>query len=303
MSDGQEVPTPAGEGVKQGTGGEEQQTGTPPVEEGGAGQEETPASGTPAEGKGDPEAGNAPDDAQGLSKSGQEKVNKRINKLVRKNYDLMSENDRLKASGSKEQKPNNQTATDLPVIPKFEDFDDVDEYNKEMAEYSRKMVSHEIDQRDKTRTEEATQKQKGEQRYKSIENFETKSDEYRKNNSDFDKVAKSKEALMIYGRNSNLAIMVQDSEVGPELAHYLGGNLGVLDELASMSVQGAAREIGKLEARIEQSGNIKQKTASQSSNPINPVKGGQGVVSKEIWDLEGDDFDKARRAQIAKRNN
>ncbi len=291
MSDGQEVTTPAGEGEEQVTGGEDLTTGTPPVEEGGAGQEETPASGTPAE-----------DEVEGLSESAQEKVNKRIAKLTKDKYDLMGENERLKASGSKKQKPGNQPVTEAPVIPKFEDFDDVDEYNKEMAEYSRKMVSHEIDQRDKTRTEEATQKQKGEQRYKSIEKFETKSDEYRKSNSDFDKVAKSKEALMIYGRNSNLATMVQDSEVGPELAHYLGGNLGVLDELAGMSTQDAAREIGRLESRIEQSGNIKPKAVSQASDPINPVGGGQGVVSKELWDMSDDDFDKARRAQVKKRN-
>lgn len=302
---------PEGEGTELGTspegegqGGEGQAAGTPPVEEGGAGQEGTPASGTPAEGEGDPEAGGAPDDTEGLSERAQDKVNKRINKLTREKYDLMSENDRLKAAGGQEQKPNNQPATDLPVMPKYEDFDDVDEYNKKMSEYSRNMVSYEIDQRDKTRTEAETQTQAQERKYKSIENFEVKADEYRKKNpdSDFDQVAMSPEALMIYDRNDDFTMMVQDSEVVAELAHYLGANLGVLDELASMPIHEAAKELGRLEARIEQSGGIKPRAVSKAGEPIKPVGGGQGVVTKDPSDMSDDEFIKWRRDHIAKRN-
>lgn len=302
MTNPQEVTTPEGEG--QGTGGEDLTAGTPPVEEEGAGQEETSTSGTPAEGEGegDPEAGDAPDDTQGLSENAQKKVNKRIDKLTREKYDLMSENERLKAAGGQEQKPNNPPATEEPVMPKYEDFDNVDEYNKKMSEYSRNMVSYELDQRDKTRTEAETENQAKERKYKSIDNFNVRSDEYKKKNPDFDKVAKSSEAFRIYDRNYDLTLMVQESDVGPELAHYLGANLGVLDELASMPTNEAAREIGRLEARIEQSGNIKPRAVSKAGDPINPVGGGQGVVTKELWDMNDDEFDKARRAQIAKRN-
>ena len=302
---------PEGEGAELGTspegegqGGEGQAAGTPPVEEGGAGQEETPASGTPAEGEEEPEAGSKAGDEQGLSENAQEKVNKRINKLTREKYDLISENDRLKASAGQEQKPVIQTSTEEPVMPKLEDYDSTDAYHEEMSKYSRKMINHEIDLRDKTRTEAATQTQEEERRYKSIDNFETKSAEYRKKNpdSDFDEIAKSPEALMIYGRNSDVAMMVQDSDVGPELAHYFGSNIGVLDEIATMSLRDAAREIGKLEAKIEQSGNIKPKAVSQAPNTITPVGGGQGVVDKDPSDMTDDEFITWRRDHIAKRS-
>ena len=230
---------------------------------------------------------------------------KRITRLTREKYDLMSENDRLlKASSGQEPKPVIQTATEEPVMPKLEDYDSTDAYHEEMSKYSRNMINYEIDRRDKTHAEAATQTQKEEQRYKSIDNFETKSDEYRKKNpdSDFDEVAKSPEALMIYGRNSDVAMMVQDSDVGPELAHYLGSNIGVLDEIATMSLRDAAREIGKLEAKIEQSGGIKPRAVSQAPNTITPVGGGQGVVTKDPSDMTDDEFIAWRRAHIEKRS-
>ena len=288
----------------EGQGGEGQAAGTPLVEEGGAGQEGTPASGTPAEGEGELGAGSESDDTKGLSGSAQEKVNKRINKLTREKYDLMSENDRLKAVGGQEQKPVTHSAVDLPVMPKYEDFDDVDEYNKSMSEYNSKMVNHELDRRDRTRTEAETENQAQERKYKSIDNFEVKADEYRKKNpdSDFDQVATAPEALRIYDRNDDFTMMVQDSPVAAELAHYLGGNIGVLDELASMPIHEAAKEIGRLEARIEQSGNIKPKAVSQAPNTITPVGGGQGVVDKDPSDMSDDEFIAWRRAHIAKRS-
>ncbi len=77
-----------------------------------------------------------------------------------------------------------------------------------------------------------------------------------------------------------MARAMMESEVGADIAYYLGNNPAEAKRIVSLSPTAQAREIGRLEARFtEQSGGRK---VSSAPDPINPIgdKGTTGRVEK-----------------------
>ncbi len=64
---------------------------------------------------------------------------------------------------------------------------------------------------------------------------------------------------------------IRDSEKGPALAHHLAKTPDLVAELNAMSPRDAAREIGRLEAKISLP---KPRTQTQAPAPITPITGG-----------------------------
>ena len=66
-----------------------------------------------------------------------------------------------------------------------------------------------------------------------------------------------------------MAETIQSSEVGPDLAYYLGSNPKEADRISRMSALAQAKEIGKIEAKLASNPPVKRTTSAPA--PITPV--------------------------------
>lgn len=164
-------------------------------------------------------------------------------------------------------------------------FTDAFEYAEALAEWK---VKETIRARDK---EEAERKQK-EQHAKTVESWETRLSKVKAEIEDFDDVlANTTVRNTDFGAEIQAAIM--ESEIGPHLLYHFAQNPDVVEKLKGMTVTGALREVGKIEARLEKSGEkIPEKqraTASKAPAPISPVKGTSQATSGDgLFDSKGE---------------
>lgn len=68
-----------------------------------------------------------------------------------------------------------------------------------------------------------------------------------------------------------MALVIKESEVGPELAYHLGKNPDEALRISKMSPLGQARELGKIEATLVATPPTSGKKASSAPEPIRPV--------------------------------
>jgi hypothetical protein len=66
-----------------------------------------------------------------------------------------------------------------------------------------------------------------------------------------------------------MAETIQSSEIGPELAYYLGTNPKEAERISRMTPLGQAKEIGKIEAKLVSAPPVKKTTSAPA--PISPV--------------------------------
>jgi hypothetical protein len=66
-----------------------------------------------------------------------------------------------------------------------------------------------------------------------------------------------------------MAETIQSSDIGPELAYYLGSNPKDADRIARLSPLSQAKEIGKIEAKLAAEPPMKKTTSAPA--PITPV--------------------------------
>ena len=66
-----------------------------------------------------------------------------------------------------------------------------------------------------------------------------------------------------------MAETIQSSDIGPELAYYLGTNPKEADRISRMTPLGQAKEIGKIEAKLVSAPPVKKTTSAPA--PISPV--------------------------------
>lgn len=71
-----------------------------------------------------------------------------------------------------------------------------------------------------------------------------------------------------------MAETIQSSEIGPDVAYYLGSNPKEADRISKLNPFLQAKEIGKIEAKI--ASDPPQKKTSTAPAPIQPVKGRSG---------------------------
>lgn len=136
--------------------------------------------------------------------------------------------------------------------------------------------------------------------------FATRSTEFAKTVKDFESVA--------YDRNlpisADMAEVIQDSEDGPALLYYLGNNRDIAEKVAQLPPKAAARELGKIEARLAfEREKAKPVTVSNAPPPPPKVAGadpGNGTVKPddvESDNLSDDEWAKRRNKQVAKRRS
>ena len=98
-----------------------------------------------------------------------------------------------------------------------------------------------------------------------LESYHDKEEEARGKYDDFEQVAYNPKLPI----TNVMAETIQSSDVGPELAYYLGSNPKEAERISRMTPLSQAKEIGKIEAKLVSSPPVKKTTSAPA--PISPV--------------------------------
>lgn len=98
-----------------------------------------------------------------------------------------------------------------------------------------------------------------------LESYHDLEEEARSKYDDFEQVAYNPKLPV----TNVMAETIQSSEIGPELAYYLGSNPKEAERISRMTPLSQAKEIGKIEAKLVSTPPVKRTTSAPA--PISPV--------------------------------
>ena len=98
-----------------------------------------------------------------------------------------------------------------------------------------------------------------------LESYHEREEEARSNYEDFEQVAYNPKLTI----TDVMAETIKSSDVGPDLAYWLGTNPKEADRISKMSALAQAKEIGKIEAKLVSDPPVKRSTSAPA--PISPV--------------------------------
>jgi len=98
-----------------------------------------------------------------------------------------------------------------------------------------------------------------------LESYQEREEAARDKYDDFEQVAYNPKLSI----TNVMAETIQSSDIGPELAYYLGSNPKDADRIARLTPLGQAKEIGKIEAKLAAEPPMKRTTSAPA--PISPV--------------------------------
>ena len=184
-----------------------------------------------------------------------------------------------------------------PVVPKLEDFAyDEGKFQLAQTEYLRhetaRLVAEELN-----KAKQTTQIEQRTQTFREREKaFAAKAPEYQ---------------AKVYGGDTvpisdAMAALITESEIGPEVAFYLANNLDTARQLYELPPIQAAREIGKLEAKLSAKPVAATVTpivpkVSQAPPPPAKIEAEEPEVERDPEKMSDAQFAKWRRRQIAQR--
>lgn len=158
-----------------------------------------------------------------------------------------------------------QTAPVAAEPPPIDQFDSVDAYADALAE---------------RKAEELLARREAErQRMDLVEAYQDREEEARAKYEDFEQVAYNPRLPI----TTVMAETIQLSDVGPDLAYYLGANPKEAERISRLTPYSQAKEIGKLEAKIASEPVLRKTTSAPP--PIAPISGrGTGAPSYDTTD-------------------
>jgi hypothetical protein len=98
-----------------------------------------------------------------------------------------------------------------------------------------------------------------------LESYQEREESAREKYDDFEQVAYNPKLPI----TNVMAETIQSSDIGPELAYYLGSNPKDADRISRMTPLSQAKEIGKIEAKLAAEPPVKRTTSAPA--PISPV--------------------------------
>lgn len=109
------------------------------------------------------------------------------------------------------------------------------------------------------------QREAAKQQSQVLESYQEREEQARDKYDDFEQVAYNPNLPI----TNVMAETIQHSEIGPELAYYLGSNPKDADRISRLSPYMQAKEIGKIEAKLADNPPVKRTTSAPA--PISPV--------------------------------
>lgn len=169
-----------------------------------------------------------------------------------------------------------------------------DEYKGDYLAYERALTAYELDKRQVTREMrgeiEKAKTARSERMRELVEDHQERIEEFRGSAKDFDSVMASAAGLKVAPVVEELLI---ESDKSAHLQYFLAKNPQTLARLNDMSEREAAREIGRIEARLSLPA---PKTETSAPKPVVPPKGGTAPRVK-LEEMSMRDYIKARKAQ------
>lgn len=220
----------------------------------------------------------------------------RINELTWKQREAERERDYWRNEALKPT-PKEKVIEDTPKAePKLEDF------NYDETLWKAALIKH-------ASTEAARQVRAELQQEQAQAKIRTRDESFVKRQMEFAKDKPDYQEKAFYAPMSDAMVeIIKESDVGPAVAYFLGNNRDIAQRIATMSERDAAREIGKIEARLEvpkPAAVIPPKTkVSEAPPPVPKIEAsGDPVIKRELSDatLSDAEFAKIRKRQIAQR--
>ncbi|HEX7114972.1 MAG TPA: hypothetical protein VF193_07555 [Steroidobacter sp.] len=132
------------------------------------------------------------------------------------------------------------------------------------------------------------------------DSFRSRSAEFAKTVPDFDAVAFAPELPI----TADMAEVIQESEDGPALLYHLGKNPEIAERIAKLPPKAAARELGRIEARLayeREAAEAGKPKVSKAPPPPPKVDGSNAVVEKDPDEMTTEEWLKWREKQLKKR--
>ena len=215
----------------------------------------------------------------------QRRFEKRINRLHQRAAEEKARADLLERRLAESQ----PKAPEDPGAPRLEQFDyDPEKYAAAKAEYAEKKALEKHTQAQRTQAERESVS-------RLVSSWEEKASAAEAKYDDFHEVVGELQPT------NALTATIMDAENAGDVAYYLGKHLKEASRIAALPPLSAAREIGKLEAKLLAEA-PKPKQPSKAPAPIDPLKGTGQVASATIGpEEEFQTFLKKRNAQLKRK--
>lgn len=171
--------------------------------------------------------------------------------------------------------------------PQKENFESYEAYLEAKADYQ---IAKRLEGIEKA----AAETRQREAEAKREETWTKKVTEASKKYDDFDEVAFAEDLPIAPA----MAAAMRDSDLGPDVAYYLGKNPSEAQRISQLSPAAQVREIGKIEARLEMKP-VRQ--PSKAPPPIDPVGSGKGSSSVNLESMTQAEYEAYRAKTWAKR--
>jgi hypothetical protein len=198
----------------------------------------------------------------------------------------------LKAESKKDDSETIKHVKESVNEPDPDDYENHKDYVKALAKW-------EIKQIDNEKAELAKQDQLKNDYQKQVQLFQEKISEFKKNVADFDEVIAEADTVEL---NFAVRDAILSSENSPQLMYELSKNVDELERINTLSPIAAAREIGKIEARLSKSSeneNKKEVKITKTPPPVKPVSSGSGKFQKSPEDMDFNEYKQWRSQQRA----
>lgn len=189
-----------------------------------------------------------------------------------------------------------QTKATVDGEPNPDSFETYVDYVKALAKW-------EYNQGEKAKEEKATKAKQEAEHAKVITTYAERAKAFAKAHDDFDEVIADVEDILA---PPYVLQGIAESENGPALAYELAKNPTEYARICKLPPIAAARELGKIEAKLSASSEEKKsetKTVTNAPKPVAPVGKGQAKVAKSITDpdVSFQDYVRLRREQMKRR--
>lgn len=206
-------------------------------------------------------------------------IQKRIDELTRKRHEAEAKGEYWKGrfesliQGETKELPTSKD--DTPPKPKESDFEDYAEFVEALADWKTDVKLAKI---------ESKQKQSKEEEY-----FENWKEQGTKKFSDFADVVLRQPRDGGPYISQAMADAIKLSPQSHELAYYLGKNKEESARISELSPLAAARELGKIEAKLSLPTPIKAKKTTDAPAPIKPI-GSEGSMVKDPAQMSMEEY-------------
>lgn len=241
------------------------------------------------------ESSTAPDDARQEPPSEEKKphwATKRIDELTRNWREAERRNEQLMAALHQQKTPAPEPVPE--VLPTLESVGyDEQKYQAALLQHAARHAERAADARIEQRERERAERNR-------MDAFDRRQAEFAKQTADYEDRVLSDHTLPI---SAAMRDVIVDSEDGPAIAYYLAEHRDVADRIARLPAHLAARELGRIEERLQATREAKAKppAVTQAPPPAPTIEASEPAVERDPDSMSINEWVKWRNKQVRKR--